>query len=469
MEYRIEKDSLGEIKVPADKYWGANTQRSLQNFKIGPKASMPVEVIKAYGFIKKAAAITNCKLGILSSDKKDLIVKVCDEIITGELNEHFPLVIWQTGSGTHTNMNCNEVISNRAKTICSPHNLNEKIFIHPNDDVNKSQSTNDTFSSAMHISAYMKLSDYLLPRLKLLVNTLNKKANSFWDIIKVGRTHCMDATPIRLGQVFSGYASQIEFAEKSIKKALPNLAELSLGGTAVGTGLNTCEGYDKIVTSIIAELTGYPFTTGDNKFSMLSNHDAILNAHSALKQLAVCLIKISNDIRMLASGPRAGLNELQMPAHEAGSSIMPGKSNPTQIEALTMVCTQVLGNDLTITTANSQGQFELNTFKPVIIANFIQSTTLLGDAIQSFTDNCLSAIKPNTETINKYMENSLMLVTALTPHIGYEKAGEIANKALKENISLKEAAIRMGYVTSEQFHNWVNPIDMTAPNVKSPK
>lgn len=465
MKYRLVHDTLGKIKIPADKYWGAQTQRSLENFKIGPKASMPIEIIEAYGYIKKAAAISNHQFGLLTKEKKDLIVKVCDEIISGELSEHFPLVIWQTGSGTHTNMNCNEVISNRAQLLTGKSITQDKNLIHPNNDANKSQSSNDTFSAAMHIAAYKIVNDNLIPEIKRLKNTLQLKTKDFWDIVKVGRTHFMDAVPIRLGQEFSGYAEQIHKDLSALKSSLTYLSELALGGTAVGTGINTPIGFDKEIVSNVSRLTGFPFKPGNNKFALISNHNAIIQAHSALKQLSISLMKISNDIRLMVSGPYAGLNELKIPANEQGSSIMPGKVNPTQVEALTMVCSQVMGNDVTISVANSNGHFELNTFKPVIIANFLQSANLLSDAIKSFNDNCLLKLQPNLEKINSYIEKSLMLVTALAPHIGYENAAKIANKAYKEEITLKQAAVDLGLVSEEQFDKWTNPDDLTGPNI----
>lgn len=463
-DYRIEKDSLGEIKVASGKYWGAQTQRSLQNFKIGPNASMPSEIIEAFGYIKKAAAITNNKLGNLSTEKMDLIVKVADEIIAGELKQHFPLVIWQTGSGTHTNMNCNEVISNRAKEFAGGKPDVERLVLHPNDDVNKAQSSNDTFSAAMQIAAYKKTVDYLIPQIKILRGTFRQKSQEFWDIVKIGRTHCMDATPITLGQEISGYVSHIDNGLDAIESAIPQLAKLPLGGTAVGTGLNAPKNFDIEITSKIAELTGYPFVTGENKFALLAGHDAIVQCHGAIKQLAVSLMKIGNDIRMLASGPNAGLGELILPANEPGSSIMPGKVNPTQIEALTMVCAQIMGNDTTIAVACSHGHFELNVFKPVIIANYLQSATLLSDACKSFNDNCVAGIKANQEKIKFNVDQSLMLVTALTGHIGYEKSAKIAQKAYNEGITIKDAAASLGLVSAAQFDEWVDPRKMTNSN-----
>ncbi len=467
MNFRVEKDTLGEINVPENKLWGAHTQRSLQNFEIGPPASMPREIIAAFAIIKKAAAISNHKFGILSTNKKQLIEIVCDEISAGELQEHFPLVIWQTGSGTHTNMNCNEVIANRAKQITESDFRYEKTVLHPIDDVNKSQSSNDTFSAAMHIAAYKKITDYLLPVLFELENSFEEKSQEFSTIVKTGRTHFMDAVPLTLGQEFSAYASQINKGIHTLKNTLPDLLELPLGGTAVGTGLNTPQGFDKEIVKEIAKLTGFPFKTASNKFALIAAHDAFVNSHSSLKQLAVSLLKIINDIRAMVSGPRTGIGELKIPANEAGSSIMPGKVNPTQIEALSMVCTQVLGNDVTISVANSFGQFQLNTYKPVIISNFLQSVTLLADACKSFNKNCLVGIEPDTEKIKSYLNNSLMLVTALTPYIGYENAARIAKHAHKKNCSLKHAAAELDLVSEKEFDEWINPVQMTQPNVSA--
>lgn len=460
MKYRIEKDTLGEIQVPADKLWGAQTERSCNNFKIGPKASMPFEVIKAYATLKKAAAITNESFGILSSEKAKLIVQVCDEILDEKHNEQFPLVIWQTGSGTQTNMNVNEVIANRAQQLFGKEIGKDEPILKANDDVNKSQSSNDTFPTAMHIAAYQKLIYHAIPALEKLLATFITKSEEFENIIKIGRTHLMDATPLTLGQEFSGYAQLIQNGIVSLQKSLHSLSELALGGTAVGTGLNAPENFDIEVAKNIAEITQLPFITAPNKFEALSAHNAIVESHSALKQLAISLFKIGNDIRLMGSGPRAGFGELLLPENEPGSSIMPGKVNPTQIEALTMVCSQIIGNDATISFAASQGQFELNVYKPVIIVNFLQSAELLGDACNSFNEHCVKGIQPNKKRINELVSNSLMLVTALNTKIGYYKAAEIAQKAHKENITLKEAAITLGYVTSEEFDKWVNPKDM---------
>jgi fumarate hydratase, class II len=453
MSFRFEKDTIGEIKVPADKLWGAQTQRSLNNFQIGPTASMPFEIIEAFGVIKKAAAITNYNFGLLSEEKKDLIIKVCDEIIAGKLQENFPLVIWQTGSGTHTNMNCNEVISNRAQILKGEKINSKSKLLHPIDDVNKSQSSNDTFSSAMHIAAYSKIKNDLLPQVLLLRKTFLQKQQEFWDIVKVGRTHCMDATPIRLGQVFSGYVAQVDQILEMLENTYAKLSELPLGGTATGTGLNTVKRYDEKVIACIASITNLPFKLCENKFAMLANHDTIAQSHSILKNLAINLIKIGNDIRMMASGPEAGLNELGLPKNEVGSSIMPEKVNPTQIEALTMVCAQVIGNDTTISIANSNGQFELNVYKPVIIANMLQSVSLLADSCKSFVNNCLKGIIANKDQITSNLENSLMLITALTPKIGYENASKIAQKAKRDGLTLKEATHKLGLISSEQELN----------------
>ncbi len=469
MSYRIEIDALGKINVPSDKLWGAQTQRSLNNFQIGPPGSMPDEIINAFGIIKKAVAITNYTYGLLSAEKKDLIIQVCDEIIEGRLKEHFPLVIWQTGSGTHTNMNCNEVIANRAKQLIensTGKKHTEISTIHPNDDANKSQSSNDTFSSAMHIAAYKMLCNKMIPSLSILKDSFEEKSSEFHSIVKIGRTHCMDAVPVTLGQEFSGFASQVNQGLQALNESLPKLSELALGGTAVGTGLNTPEGFDREAVSQIAQLSHFPFIPAKNKFAALSSHDAILQAHGAIKALATSLMKISNDIRMLSSGPKAGLGELKLPENEPGSSIMPGKVNPTQIEALTMVCTQIIGNDVSITLANSLGHFELNVFKPVIIANMLESIALLSDACKSFNDNCLKGIMPNRENINKQLNNSLMLVTALAPHIGYDKAGKIARKAYDEGISLKEASIQLG-ITDYEYDKWLIPENMTHPSKKT--
>ena len=469
MKYRIEKDTIGEIKVPADKLWGAHTQRSLENFKIGSPASMPSEIIESYAIIKKAAAIGNHKFGILSTGKKKLITRVCDEILKGKLAEHFPLVIWQTGSGTHTNMNCNEVIANRARQITESDFKRENTFLHPIDDVNKSQSSNDTFSTAMHIAAFKKLKNELIPVLVELERSFRIKADEYAEIVKLGRTHFMDAVPLTLGQEFATFAFQIKMGLQAIENTLPGLLELPIGGTAVGTGLNTPPGFDKEVVSQIASLTGMPFIPAENKFALIAGHDAFVQSHGAIKNLAVSLLKIVNDIRALASGPRGGISELILPANEAGSSIMPGKVNPTQIEALSMVCTQIMGNDVTISVANSNGHFQLNVFKPVIVANFLQSATLLSDACNSFNINCLAEIKPNKEKIESYVQNSLMLVTALTPFIGYANAAKIAKHAYEKNYSLKKAAAELGLVSEKQFDEWVKPAQMTSPNVSAEK
>ncbi|HTN68743.1 MAG TPA: class II fumarate hydratase [Dysgonamonadaceae bacterium] len=460
MNYRIEKDTLGEIQVANDKYWGAQTQRSIENFPIGPEASMPIEIIHGFAYLKKAAALTNNKLGLLDNDKADLIAKVCNEIIKGKWDDQFPLVIWQTGSGTQTNMNCNEVIAHRVHVLQGNKLGEGTLFVHPNDDVNMSQSSNDTFPTAMHIAAYKKLVEDTIPAMERLKDTLAKKADDFKDVVKIGRTHLMDATPLSLGQEFSGYVAQLEHGVKALKNTLPHLSELAMGGSAVGTGLNTPIGYSEEVAKSIANLTGLPFVTAQNKFEALAANDAIVGTHGALKQLAVSLMKIANDIRWLASGPRSGIGEITIPSNEPGSSIMPGKVNPTQVEALTMVCTQVMGNDTTITVSGSMGNFELNVFKPVMINAFLQSATLLADACNSFNDKCVVGIEPDKAKIDKNLHNSLMLVTALNTHIGYEKAAEIANKAYEDNSTLKETAILLGYVTPEEFDKWVVPENM---------
>ncbi len=461
MEYRIEKDTMGEVRVPADKYWGAQTQRSVRNFKIGPAGSMPGEIIEAFAFLKKAAAITNCELGVLPAGKRDAIAAVCDEIIGGSLSDQFPLVIWQTGSGTQSNMNVNEVIANRAHVLAGNRLGEGDRLLNPNDDVNKSQSSNDTFPTAMHIAAYRMLAGKTIPGVRTLRDALHRKAEELKTVVKIGRTHWMDATPLTLGQEFSGYVSQLDHALRAIDNTLPHLAELALGGTAVGTGLNTPEGYAVKVAETIAELTGLPFVTAANKFEALAAHDAIVETHGALKQLAVSLMKIANDIRMLASGPRSGIGEISIPPNEPGSSIMPGKVNPTQVEAVTMVCAQVMGNDVAVSVGGSNGHFELNVFKPVMIANLLQSAELLGDACMSFTDNCVCGIEPNHPRVKEHLENSLMLVTALNPHIGYYKAAEIAKKAHAEGTTLRQAAVGLGYLTSEEFDEWVVPSKMT--------
>ncbi|HUH19851.1 class II fumarate hydratase [Albibacterium sp.] len=460
MAYRIEHDTMGEVKVPSDKYWGAQTERSKNNFKIGSPASMPKEIIEAFAYLKKAAAYTNTDAGILSSEKRDLIAQVCDEILEGKLQDQFPLVIWQTGSGTQSNMNVNEVVSNRAHAI-QGHKLGEGTpFIHPNDDVNKSQSSNDTYPTAMHIAAYKMLINTTIPGIEKLRDTLKSKSEEFSKVVKIGRTHLMDATPITLGQEFSGYVAQLTFGINALKNTLPHLSQLALGGTAVGTGINTPKGYSENVAKYIAQFTELPFITAENKFEALAAHDAIVESHGALKQIAVSLMKIANDVRMLASGPRSGIGEIIIPENEPGSSIMPGKVNPTQCEAVTMVAAQVMGNDVTISVGGSNGQYELNVFKPVMAANFLMSARLIGDACVSFNDHCAIGIEPNYDGIKKHLENSLMLVTALNPHIGYENAAKIAKKAHKENTSLREAAISLGLLTDEQFNEWVRPEDM---------
>jgi len=460
MEYRIEHDTMGEVKVPADKFWGAQTERSRNNFKIGPEASMPKEIIYAFAYLKKAAAMANADLGVLSAEKRELIAKVCDEILEGKLDDQFPLVIWQTGSGTQSNMNANEVIAYRAHVNNGGSLLDEKKILHPNDDVNKSQSSNDTFPTAMHIAAYKQVVEITLPGLELLRNTLAKKAEAYKDIVKTGRTHFMDATPLTLGQEFSGYAQQITNSIRAINNALEMIKELALGGTAVGTGLNTPKGYDVLVAKYIADLTGLPFVTAPNKFEALAAHDAMVELSGALKRAAVSLMKVANDIRMLSSGPRCGIGEIIIPDNEPGSSIMPGKVNPTQPEALTMVCAQVIGNDVAVSIGGTNGHFELNVFKPVMAANVLQSARLIGDACVSFNDHCAAGIEPNLPVIKQHLENSLMLVTALNPHVGYENAAKIAKKAHKENKTLKTAAVELGLLTPEQFDEWVRPEDM---------
>jgi fumarate hydratase, class II len=460
MNYRIEKDTMGEVQVPADKYWGAQTERSRNNFKIGPEASMPKEIIYAFGYLKKAAAMANCELGVLAADKKDMIANVCDEIVAGKLDDQFPLVIWQTGSGTQSNMNANEVIAYRAHVLSGGKLTDEKKVLHPNDDVNKSQSSNDTYPTAMHIAAYKQVVEITLPGLQKLRDTLRNKATDFKSIVKTGRTHFMDATPLTLGQEFGGYAQQLDNGIRAINNSLGMISELALGGTAVGTGLNTPKGYDVLVAKKIAELTGLPFVTAPNKFEALAAHDAMVELSGALKRAAVSLMKIANDIRMLSSGPRSGIGELVIPDNEPGSSIMPGKVNPTQPEAMTMVCAQVMGNDVTVSIGGSMGHFELNVFKPVIAANVLQSARLIGDACVSFNDKCAIGIEPNLPIIKQHMENSLMLVTSLNTHIGYENAAKIAKKAHKENKTLREAAVELGLVTSAQFDEWVRPEKM---------
>ncbi len=461
MEYRIEKDTMGEVKVPADKYWGAQTERSRNNFKIGTPASMPIEIIRGFAYLKKAAAYANCDLGVLPTEKRDLIAQVCDEILEGKLDDQFPLVIWQTGSGTQSNMNVNEVIANRAQVLAG-RKIGEEPVLKPNDDVNKSQSSNDTFPTGMHIACYKMVVETTIPGVEKLRNTLKAKAEKFKDVVKIGRTHLMDATPLTLGQEISGYAAQLDYGLKALKNTLSHLSEIALGGTAVGTGLNTPQGYDVKVAEYIAKFTGHPFVTAPNKFEALAAHDAIVEAHGALKQLAVSLNKIANDIRMLASGPRSGIGEIFIPENEPGSSIMPGKVNPTQCEALTMVCAQVMGNDVAISVGGTQGHYELNVFKPVMAANFLQSARLLGDACVSFDENCAQGIEPNHKRIKELVDNSLMLVTALNTKIGYYKAAEIAQTAHRNGTTLKEEAVRLGYVTAEDFDAWVRPEDMTS-------
>lgn len=457
MQYRIEHDTMGDVKVPADKYWGAQTERSKNNFRIGPEASMPLEIIYAFAWLKKAAALTNFDLGVLAAEKKELIAKVCDEILEGKLDDQFPLVIWQTGSGTQSNMNMNEVIANRGHVISGGKLTDAKKSLHPNDDVNKSQSSNDTYPTAMHIAAYRLVSEVTLPGLKILHDTMAAKSRAFEKIVKTGRTHFMDATPLTLGQEFSGYAQQIENSIRAIQNAMVMVAELALGGTAVGTGLNAPKGYDKAVAGKIAQLTGYPFVTAPNKFEALAAHDAMVELSGALKRAAVALMKVANDIRMLGSGPRCGIGELRLPANEPGSSIMPGKVNPTQPEALTMVCAQVIGNDVAVSIGGTNGHFELNVYKPLIAANVLQSARLLGDACVSFSNHCVAGIEPNDAIIKRHLENSLMLVTALNPHIGYENSAKIAKKAHSEGKTLREVAVELGLVTGEQFDQWVNP------------
>ncbi|MDR1342810.1 MAG: class II fumarate hydratase [Prevotellaceae bacterium] len=461
MEFRTEKDTMGEVKVPADKYWGAQTERSRNNFKIGPASSMPKEIIEAFAYLKKAAAYANCDLGVLPAEKRDLIARVCDEILAKQLDEQFPLVIWQTGSGTQSNMNVNEVVANRAHVLQGNKLGEGKTFIHPNDDVNKSQSSNDTFPTAMHVAAYKAVVETTIPGVEKLRDTLQQKSEAFKDVVKIGRTHLMDATPLTLGQELSGYVAQLNHALRAISNTLAHLGEVALGGTAVGTGLNTPKGYDVKVAEYIAKFTGLPIKTAPNKFEALAAHDGIVEAHGALKQLAVSLMKIANDVRMMASGPRSGIGEILIPENEPGSSIMPGKVNPTQCEATTMVCAQVIGNDVTISVGGSTGHYELNVFKPVMANAFLQSAKLLGDVCTSFNDHCAVGIEPNTTRINDLVNNSLMLVTALNTHIGYEKAAQIAKKAHKEHTTLRAAALALGYLTDEQFTAWVDPKKMT--------
>ena len=460
MKYRIEKDTMGEVQVPADKYWGAQTERSRNNFKIGMTASMPLEIVYGFAYLKKAAAHTNCELGVLSEEKRDLISKVCDEILEGQHDEQFPLVIWQTGSGTQSNMNTNEVIANRAHVINGGNLEDVEKTIHPNDDVNKSQSSNDTFPTGMHIAAYKTIIENTIPGVEQLRDTLEAKSVAFNKVVKIGRTHLMDATPLTLGQEFSGYVSQLNHGLKALNNTLSHLSELALGGTAVGTGINTPAGYADLVAEKIAEFTELPFISAENKFEALAAHDAIVESHGALKQLAVSLNKIANDIRLLASGPRSGIGELIIPSNEPGSSIMPGKVNPTQCEAITMVCAQVMGNDVAITVGGMQGHYELNVFKPLMAANFLQSAKLIGDACVSFDENCAVGIEPNHENLKKNLDNSLMLVTALNTKIGYEKAAKIAKTAYENGTTLKEESINLGYLTADEFDAWVKPEDM---------
>jgi fumarate hydratase class II len=460
MNFRTEKDTMGEVQVPADRYWGAQTERSRNNFKIGSPASMPKAIIEGFAYLKKAAAYTNCELNVLSAEKRDFIALVCDEILEGKLSDEFPLVIWQTGSGTQSNMNVNEVIANRAQVLKGLNIADDEPFIKANDDVNKSQSSNDTFPTAMHIAAYKTVTENTIPNVEKLRDTLQKKASEFQSVVKIGRTHLMDATPLTLGQEISGYGTQLDFGLKAVKNTLQHLSEIALGGTAVGTGLNTPKRYDTKVAEYIAQFTGHPFVTASNKFEALAAHDAIVETHGALKQLAVSLNKIANDIRMLASGPRSGIGEILIPENEPGSSIMPGKVNPTQCEALTMVCAQVIGNDMAITVGGMQGQYELNVFKPMMAANFLQSAELLGDACHSFDIHCAQGIEPNYKRIAELVNNSLMLVTALNTKIGYYKSAEIAQTAHKNGTTLKEEAVRLGYVTPEEFDKWVKPEEM---------
>ena len=460
MKYRIEKDTMGDVNVPADKLWGAQTERSRNNFKIGNLASMPIDIIYGFAYLKKAAAFTNYQLGVLSTEKRDLIAQVCDEILTGKHDDQFPLVIWQTGSGTQSNMNVNEVIANRAHQLVGKTIGEGEKTIQPNDDVNKSQSSNDTFPTGMHIAAYKKVIETTIPGIQKLRDTLQDKSEKFETVVKIGRTHLMDATPLTLGQEFSGYVSQLDHGLKALKNTLEHLSEVALGGTAVGTGLNTPDGYSGLVADYIAKFTELPFITAPNKFEALAAHDAIVGSHGALKQLAVSLNKIANDVRMMASGPRSGIGEITIPANEPGSSIMPGKVNPTQCEALTMVCAQVMGNDVAISVGGTQGHYELNVFKPMMAANFLQSAQLLGDAAVSFEKHCASGIEPNHDVIEKLLNNSLMLITALNTKIGYYKAAEIANTAHKNGTTLKEEAINLGYVTAENYDAWVKPENM---------
>ncbi|PTM02856.1 MAG: class II fumarate hydratase [Bacteroidetes bacterium] len=460
MSFRIEKDTMGEVQVPADKYWGAQTERSRNNFKIGPAASMPLDIVYGFAYLKKAAAHANADLGVLSTEKRDLISQVCEEILAGQHDDQFPLVVWQTGSGTQSNMNVNEVVSNRAHVIKGNELGAGERFIHPNDDVNKSQSSNDTFPTGMHIAIYKKIVEVTIPGVEQLRDTLAAKSKKFDNVVKIGRTHLMDATPLTLGQEFSGYVSQLNHGLKALNNTLDHLSEIALGGTAVGTGINTPKGYAELVATKIADFTGLPFRTAENKFEALAAHDALVESHGALKQLSVSLMKIANDIRLLASGPRAGIGEILIPANEPGSSIMPGKVNPTQAEAMTMVCAQVMGNDTTVTMGGATGHYELNVFKPVMARAVLESAQLIGDACVSFDEHCAVGIEPNHEVIKKHVDNSLMLVTALNTKIGYEKAAKIAKTAYENGTTLKEESINLGYTTAEEFDAWVRPEDM---------
>lgn len=460
MSYRIEKDTMGEVQVPADKYWGAQTERSRNNFKIGAEASMPIEVIRGFAYLKKAAAYTNCELGVLAEEKRDLIAAVCDEILAGKHDDQFPLVVWQTGSGTQSNMNVNEVVSNRAHELDGGKLGEGTSKIHPNDDVNKSQSSNDTYPTGMHIASYKMVVETTIPGVEKLRDTLDAKAKEFMNVVKIGRTHLMDATPLTVGQELSGYVSQLNHGLKALRNTLPHLSEIALGGTAVGTGINTPKGYSELVAKYIAEFTGHPFVTAENKFEALAAHDAIVETHGALKQLAVSLMKIGNDVRLLASGPRCGIGELIIPSNEPGSSIMPGKVNPTQSEALTMVCAQVMGNDVAVTMGGATGHFELNVFKPMMAYNLLMSARLIGDACMSFNDNCVVGIEANHARIKQNLDNSLMLVTALNTKIGYEKAAKIAKTAHQNGTTLKEESVSLGYLTAEEFDAWVDPAKM---------
>jgi fumarate hydratase class II len=460
MSFRIEKDTMGEVQVPADKYWGAQTERSRNNFKIGPAASMPLDIVYGFAYLKKAAAHANADLGVLSTEKRDLISQVCEEILAGQHDDQFPLVVWQTGSGTQSNMNVNEVVSNRAHVIKGNELGAGERFIHPNDDVNKSQSSNDTFPTGMHIAIYKKIVEVTIPGVEQLRDTLAAKSKKFDNVVKIGRTHLMDATPLTLGQEFSGYVSQLNHGLKALNNTLDHLSEIALGGTAVGTGINTPKGYAELVATKIADFTGLPFRTAENKFEALAAHDALVESHGALKQMSVSLMKIANDIRLLASGPRAGIGEILIPANEPGSSIMPGKVNPTQAEAMTMVCAQVMGNDTTVTMGGATGHYELNVFKPVMARAVLESAQLIGDACVSFDEHCAVGIEPNHEVIKKHVDNSLMLVTALNTKIGYEKAAKIAKTAYENGTTLKEESINLGYTTAEEFDAWVRPEDM---------